>query len=156
MADRDEFVTINSVELALDGAWRVIDPTPLLGQGGFRGDDRLVPGVGGATKRPRVQAPLDVLLRMHVFGEKDETGTAHTVKRLGLRDNMEYLRSQLLPPYASDSVPIVHTFSDAATRTGNCIVNELRVVSTFEFGAGRAAVVAMDLVVLEGELTDPT
>lgn len=153
MADRDEFITINSVELALDGAWRIIDPTVFLGQGPFRGTDRTVPGVAGTSKRPRVQGPMDVVAAMHVFGLKNQAGVAYADARLGLRGNLEYLRAQLLPPYASDSVTIVHTFSDAATRSGNCIVNELAVARTLNFGVGTVAVVTLDVTVLEGELS---
>jgi len=153
VADRDEYITINSVQLALDGAWRIIDPTPFLAEGRYRGRDRVVPGTAGAVKRARVLGPLGVVAAMHVFGVKDETGTTYADQRLGLRDNIAYLRGQLLPPYGSNSVTIVHTFSDAATRSGTCIVNELRVASTFEFGAGKAAVVTLDVTVLEGKLT---
>jgi len=156
VADRDEYVTINSVELALDGAWHLIDPTPFLAEGPFRGRDRLVPGSAGAAARPRVLGPLNLVAELRVFGVKNQSGTPYADERLGLRANMEYLRANLLPPYSpGNTVPIVHTFSDAATREGTCIVNEMRVVSSFEFAAGRASVVALDLTVIEGELTEP-
>lgn len=155
VADRDEYLTINGVDLALDGAWHLVDPTPFLAKGRMRGRDRAVPGVDGMSARPRVLGPLNVVASLRVFGVKDENGDTHSDRRIGLRDNIGYLTSNLLPPYgASDTATIVHTFSDGSTRSATCIVNELTVVSTFEFAAGRAAVLAMDVTVLEGELSD--
>lgn len=153
MADRDEFITINSLELALDGAWVVIDPTVFLGEASYRGQDRIVPGTAGRTARTRVRDSWDVVAQMYVFGKKDKDGLAHADERLGVRDNVETLRSTLLPPYAGDTTTIVHTFSDASTRTGSCIVNELIVAGTHDGLIGHVANVVLDVTVLEGELT---
>lgn len=149
----DEYITINSVRLDLDGAWGMDDLTPFLGEGEYRGEDRLLPGVAGSNPRPRVLGPLDILAVMYVFGVKDETGTAHSDRRLGLRDNIEYLRGELLPPYAGNSTTIVHTFSDAATRSGTCIVNEFRIVGSRDVGFGRVADTVLDITITSGSLT---
>lgn len=148
-----EIVSVNGLDLTIDGAWKLVDPTPLLGEAAYRGDDRTAPGVAGRSARPRVRDGLEVQLDMYVFGEKDSAGSAHSDLRLGLRDNIRKLRTDLLPPHTGDSVTIVHTFDDATTASGECIVNELRIVGAHDGLKGNVAAAILDLVVLGGRLT---
>lgn len=150
MADRDEYVTINGVDLALDGAWVVVDPTPLLGQAPMRGQDRVIPGSAGRKARARVRDAWDVLLELFVFGEKDQNGAAHASKRAGLRDNLSYLRSNLL---TGGSETISVTFADATSVSGTCVVNELLVAGAHDGLKGNVARVVLDLTILEGRLS---
>ena len=153
MADPAEFITINSVKLAIRGAWLLVDPTPFLGQGSYRGSDRVIAGEAGRLARTRVLDAMDLVVPMYVFGVNNQGGTAHANARLGLRNNLEYLRANLLPPYTgSDSVAITHTFSDASTRTGLCIVNELQVAGALDTHVGKAAVVSLDVTIIGGKL----
>lgn len=150
MADRSEYVTLNSVELALDGAWVVEDPTPLLGQGPFRGDDRVLPGVAGKSKRARVLDAYDVLLPMFVFGKKNQAGTAYADERLGLKANIAYLRTNLLTG-ATNTLTL--TFSDASTVSGDCVANDLVVPGAYDGLRGLVARCVLDLTILDGKLT---
>jgi hypothetical protein len=150
MADRDEYVTINSVQLALDGAWVVEDTTPLLGQGPFRGQDRVIPGVDGRSFRARVLDAYDVLLPMFVFGRKNQAGTPYGDERLGLKANLAYLRTNLL---TGDSKTCTLTFSDASTVSGPVVVNDLMVPGSFDGLRGAVAKCVLDLTLLDGELS---
>lgn len=149
-----EIVAVNSLDLTIDGAWSLLDPTPLLGEAPHRGEDREAPGETGRVARPRTRGGLDVALEMYVFGLKASDGTSHADKRLGLRDNIRKLRTDLLPPYSgSTSAPITHTFDDAEVASGTCIVNEVKVVGAHDGLKGNVAAVVLDLIVLEGRLT---
>ena len=153
MADPTEFITINSIKLAVRGAWLLVDPTPFLGQGSYRGSNRVIAGEPGRLARTRVLDELELVVPMYVFGVNNQAGTPHANARLGLRNNIEYLRTNLLPPYTgSDSVTVTHTFSDASTRTGLCIVNELQVSGALDTHVGKAAVVSLDVTIIGGKL----
>lgn len=149
-----EIVAINSLDLTIDGAWKLIDPTPLLGEAVHRGDDRTAPGQTGRVARPRTRDGLDIVLEMYVFGINDHTGAAHSDKRFGLRDNIRKLRTELLPPYSgSDSASITHTFDDAEVASGTCVVNEIEVLGAHDVAKGNVAAAVLDVVVIEGRLT---
>ena len=80
------------------------------------------------------------------------TCTSHPDVRSGLRDNLEYLRTNLLTQNVGD-VTCVHTFPDAATRTGTVEVK--RLVPRTLSQAGNWTIVDMDVVLLDGKLTAP-
>jgi hypothetical protein len=150
-ASLSEYLTINSVILALDGAWELIDPTPLLGEGPGRGSNRIVPGVAGETYRPKVRGAWRDVLQMDVFGDKNHSGTPYADYRVGMRTNVEYLRTQLLAANVG-SVPITYTMP-TGTRTGTCEVVDMQFTSRSQ--TGNWTVCAMELVVLGGRLVAP-
>lgn len=145
-----EYLTINSVVLSLDGAWEVVDPTPLLAEGPAVGDNRDVPGVAGVAYRAKKRGPLRVVLELDIWGEKDETGTAHSDYRVGMRDNIAYLRAQLLSANVGE-VTCVYTFPDSSTRTGDCEVLDLQVSTKSPIGNWTTG--ALEVVLTDGELT---
>jgi hypothetical protein len=145
-----DYITIGSTNLYVAGAWKLTDPTVFLGQGPFRGTDRIVPGAAGAVARPRVLGTYDVVTELMVFGKNDGAGTPFANERLGIKANVATLRTNLL---TGTSATMTHTFSDASTRTGACIVNELRVVSGLEQHVAGLVVLAMDVTLLAGKLT---
>lgn len=148
-----ETATINAVPLTVAGAWRVEDLTELLGAGPLRGEDRAVPGVAGRAARPRVRDSWDVLLALDVYGVNDVAGTPHANRRIGVRDNVEYLIDELCPPYPADSTTVVVTYSDASTRSASCVVNSVEVnPATFRYLAEPVRAV-VDLTVLPGRLS---
>lgn len=146
-----EYVTINSVVLSLDGAWELRDPTPLLGEGPPRGSNLAVSGTAGRTHRDKEVDEFRVpTLQMDVWGDKDELGVAHADVRSGLRDNLEYLRTNLLTWNTGGAVTLTYTFPDAATRSGSVEVVGLRPRTLSQ--AGNWTIVDLDIVILGGAL----
>lgn len=152
MPSLDEYITINGVDLALDGAWELMDPTPLLAEGPARGANRVIPGQDGAVYRTKKRDVWRDVLPMDVFGDKDFAGVAHSNYRDGMRDNIEYLCANLLATNVG-AVTLTYTFPDAATRTGACEVREIRASSRSQIG--NWTICALDIVLLDGRLTEP-
>ena len=151
----DETVTINSINLRVDRAWRVVDFTPLYLEGTPRGDDFTVPGTAGETARARVTGAHRFLLPIYVFGfVRGETGAAATNPRLTLKQNIDYLRTNLLPPYSggAKTVTITHTFEDSSTRTGSCAVLGLDL-APHDGRRGWTLAGALDIKIMSGALT---
>ncbi len=149
MASLDEFVTINSVVLATAGAWELIDPTPLLGEGDARGSNRVVPGSHGVSFRTKKRGAWRDVLQLDVWGEKNYAGVAHANYRVGMRDNIEYLRTNLLSANVGQ-VTLLYTFPDASTRTGDCEV--LSLTPSTRGQIGNWTVCALEIVLHDGLL----
>ena len=148
MADQPEFLTINSVELAIDGAWRVVDPQPLLGERS-RGTDFVIPGAAGVLPRARTRDALRAQLGMYVFGDNNQAGTPYANGRAGLRDNVEYLRANLLA-HTVGEVTCTYTFPDASTVSGSCLVVAIDV-GEYQL-AQNVARAAIDIILTDGRL----
>lgn len=149
MPTLDEYVTINSVVLALDGAWELVDPTPLSGEGPARGNNRSVPGADGERFRPKKRGPWRDVLTLDVWGEKNATGAPYANYRIGMRTNLEHLRNQLLVANVGQ-VTLTYTFPDASTRTGLCEVRSITPSSRSQ--SGNWTVCALELVIPAGKL----
>jgi hypothetical protein len=150
MPTLDEYITINTVVLALDGAWELIDPTPLLGEGPARGSNRVVPGTAGTVFRPKVRGEFRDVLQLDVWGEKNAAGSPYANYRVGMKTNIEYLRTNLLVANVG-AVTMTYTFPDASTRTGTCEV--LSITPSSRSQTGNWTVCALEVVIPAGKLT---
>lgn len=147
----DETVTLAGVLMTRDGFIRPVDLSPLLGVGQMRGANLLVESEDGRVAKGRRQDEWSLLLQFYLFGKVAHDGTAHADGvRVGLRDNLEYLRGQHL---TGAEIAIVHTFPDASTRTGTCTVESIDTTPHDGPQLGRVLRLTYDLTVAAGSLT---
>lgn len=153
----DETVSLAGIDLTAEWAWRVVDFTPLYGRGTARGDDVLIPGAAGRTARPRLLESWTFALPMLIFGRNDgQTGNPASVsRRLTLGDNIDYLRDNLLAPYAGGSATatLTHTRRDGYARTAAAIGIDLALVP-HDGAKGEVVRASLVLTVPAGQLTD--
>lgn len=97
----DELVTIGGVPLAIDGAWRCLNPSELWQGGDVRGSDRPIPGAAGVLPKPRRHTVTARLLKLVVYGETDHNGDPHADPRAGVWANLAYLRANVADPVAT-------------------------------------------------------
>lgn len=121
-----EYVEVSSVPLATP-AWRVVNVSELWQGPEVRGDDRLVPLVDGVVPYPRRPDVTVRTLRVHIFGDYDHEGNAHTDGRAGLWANIAYLRDNVADPVTSGdgTRPIVVHLPDGDTLEGDAHVGPL-------------------------------
>lgn len=126
MGWRGHTVTINSVDMHIDGAWFLVDPTPLRQYGSDRGGDLTIPGSDGVTFRAKQRGLLRVLLELWVFGEVDHTTTSYATVEAGLRENLTYLQTNLLAS-AVGEVTVSWTWPDATVKSGAGYVRSIEL-----------------------------
>lgn len=142
-------MTLAGVKMERTGFVELVDPSPLYGRGAMRGSNLLVESEDGRAAKGRRQDEWSLLLRFYLLGEVDQTGTAHTDERVGLRDNLEYLQGQHL---TGDEIAIVHTFPDSSTRTGTCTVESIDT-QAHKSQHSNVLLLTYDLTVAAGFLT---
>lgn len=116
------YLEIGSVPLSIEGAWRILDYTPLLQGRPKRGDDRIVPGAAGRTGYDREYDEVTHRLRMDIFGWNDETGAAHPNKITGLEANVDYLNDNVVDGL---TVKTATLHLPGGNRTGSVYVEDL-------------------------------
>lgn len=90
--------------LSIDGvllncpAWDIVDLSDLWLGGDIRGDDRLLPGVGGVIAYPRRFTVTRHSLPMAIDGSVDQLGQENADPWVGLQDHIEYLRANVVDP----------------------------------------------------------
>lgn len=126
-----EYVEVSSVPLATP-AWRVVNVSELWQGPEVRGDDRLVPLVDGVVPYPRRPDVTVRTLRVHIFGDYDHEGNAHTDGRAGLWANIAYLRDNVADPVTSGdgTRPIVVHLPDGDVTTGCLTANGIGAASS--------------------------
>lgn len=94
-----------------------------------RGEDRLLPGATGVIAYPRRITAKRFDLRLLVVGDVDNAGTPVADSRIGLQNNIEYIRSNVLAPVVSSTGTRAATLTlpSGATRTAS--VHVLGVVT---------------------------
>jgi hypothetical protein len=150
-----ETVTINSVNLNHDGAWKVRDYTPLYERGPARGANIVVPGASGETARPLLRGALNITLPLYIFAtEIGETSTPTAASRDTLAANIDYLTAQLLAPYSGGAatVTLTHTRTDASTTSG-AVQGVALTLNPHDGLRGLVVRAVLSLVVPAGELT---
>lgn len=103
--------------------WAVVDYTPLYQAPPKIGDDRVIPGTSGRLGVAREFDEMQVSLAMNIYGARDHENTAASSRPVGLRNNMDYLRSNVVNTIDARAV----TFHKQAggTLTGSVYVEEL-------------------------------
>lgn len=102
-----------------------------------RGEDRLLPGVTGFLAYPRRITVKRFDLRLLVVGDVDQTGAPTADSLIGLQNNLEYIRANVLAPVVSSTGTRagVLTLPSAATRSAS--VHVLGVVTqSYGFASG--------------------
>lgn len=94
---RTEYLEINGVPLATP-AWEIVDLSPLWEGAEVRGADRLLPGVIGVRPYRRRATVTVKALRMVIYGDKNLDGVVQADVRLGLWNNIAYLRTNVVDP----------------------------------------------------------
>lgn len=100
-------MTIDSIDMnPTNGAWGIVGDER--GQGGYvplwagfdiRGDDRILPSVTGVIAYQRRRTVTRHDLRLIVVGDIiGQTSTPETDTRVGLEENIEYLRENVIDP----------------------------------------------------------
>lgn len=126
--DAEGTLSIDGIDMANQyGAWGIIGDER--GQGGLlrltvefdvRGEDRILPSVTGVIAYQRRMTVTKFDLRLLVIGEVDGvTGTPVSDSRIGLQDNLDYLRANIWDPVdtATGTRSAVYTALDTSTRT---------------------------------------
>lgn len=152
MAVHSNYVTINGLTLDIAGFCVVRDLSPLLTAGDLRGGDFTAQGVDGDTYRAKSLGAHRLLLPLLIFGDNDKTGSAHTYTWVGLRDNVEEIRSTCVDGTKSALKTLTLTFQDASTRSGSVYCPRLDVSLHNGY---RASVLSgvLEVVIPAGELT---
>ena len=84
-----------------------------------RGQDRLLPGAVGVIAYPRRMTARRMDFRLLVAGDVNQAGTPVADSKIGLQNNLEYIRANVLEPVASSTGTrtAVLTLPSGATRT---------------------------------------
>lgn len=148
----DNYVTINSLRLDIDGFARARDLTPLM-EVAYRGSDFVAQGVAGSTYRPKVRDSLRLLLPLYVYGKNDKDGVAHANPYAGIRANVEQIITSCVTGSASATVTLSATYEDAVTRTASVYCPRLDVGLVTQNDKGRVASAVLEVVIPAGQLT---
>lgn len=100
------------------------------GEGGYvklwadfdvRGEDRILPSATGVIAYQRRMTVTRVDFRLLVVGDVDEAGAPVADSVVGLQDNIEYIRSNVIAPVATSTGTraAVLTMPSGATRSAN-------------------------------------
>lgn len=136
--------------LSIDGvnmnrpAWAVLGDekgtgglVPLWADFDVRGEDRLLPSVAGVIAYPRRLTVTRYDLRLLVVGDVDSAGSPTADSVIGLQNNIEYIRANVLAPVVSSTGTRagVLTLPSAATRSAT--IHVLGVVTqSYGFASG--------------------
>lgn len=93
-----EHLVINSVDLLIEGAWRIKDHTPLKEPADQRGSDRPLPGEEGVLPQRRRRHVTVKRVDIWIFGEKNYGGSAYPDELDGLQQNIDYLIANVVDP----------------------------------------------------------
>jgi hypothetical protein len=100
------------------------------GEGGYvklwadfdvRGEDRILPSVTGVIAYPRRMTVTRVDFRLIVVGDVDQAGVPVADSNVGLQNNIEYIRANILAPVVSSTGTraAVLTMPSGATRSAD-------------------------------------
>ena len=149
----DEYVEINNVPLHTP-AWIITDLSPLWDIPGVRGEDRIIPYAEGRDAHRRIYDALIVSLPMAIFGDFNWEGVAQADARLGLWNNIEHLKANVLDPdivAADPGTKLIELHAPGGTvRTGQCHVIGQLAPAPIGPGAIRAV---LDVTIPLGVLT---
>lgn len=129
--------------------WAVVDYSPLYHAPPKVGEDRVIPGSAGRLAVAREFDELQVSLAMNIYGARDHENTAASTRPVGLRNNMDYLRTNVVNTLTARAV----TFHKQAggTLTGSVYVEDLRYGQADASGALCPAI--LRLTIPTGSLT---
>lgn len=148
---QEEYLDIDGVALAIDGAWEWLDLSPLWEGADKRGSDRLVPGATGVVPYPRRATVSRRAINGYIYGFKDYNGVAFSDVRVGLEANIAFLQENIEEPPNplgdGTRLATLHLPS-GATKTGDVHVEKLRIAA---FGPAAAKAV-LELSIPSGAL----
>lgn len=132
--DTTGLLTINSIVMH-NGAWDVLDCTPLWTPGAVRGKDILVPNQAGRVPVPRRVDETKFSMPMAFSGEVDSTGTPYAEWWRGLYANVAALTTALGIPATGSVVAqlLVPDPTGTFDATHSLLVNDA-VVETIKLG----------------------
>lgn len=145
-----EYVVLNGVPMHTP-AWEILNLAELWQGPPSRGSDDVIPGAGGVRPNPRRANTRLVSLEICVTGTRDWEGQPYGDARVGLEENLNYLRAYVTDPtnVGTGLITCVLHMPSGATRQGDVHVE------TFEFqGDGPTAVQGhIDLSIPAGSLS---
>lgn len=105
-------------------AWDVVDYSSLYDGPPVVGDDRPIPGSPGRLAVAREVDELVVALPLVVYGDRSYDDLPYADARIGVRANLDYLRTNVvLPPGTSTGTrPVTFHRLDGTTRAGPAVV----------------------------------
>lgn len=149
----DFYLTVNTLRLDRAGFCKGRDITDLLGQGPLRGEDFVAQGVAGRTFRTKTQDELVAQCSFVVFGLNNKDGTPYADRFVGLRENIEQIRTSCIDGSASSLVTATLTFPDASTTSASVYCRRLATNLYGDLRNGAAMGLIMEIVVPAGEFT---
>lgn len=137
-----EYLDVDGLPLAIEGAWEWLDLSPLWQGADKRGRDRLVPGAVGVRAYPRRPTVSERTIEGYVYGFRDVNGVAFSDVRVGLEANVTYLQEHIeAAPLTADGTRVANLhMPSGAIRTADVHVLALRL-GAFGPSAARAALV---------------
>lgn len=145
-----EYLAIDGIPLAIDGAWEWLDLAPLWEGADKRGGDRLIPGAAGVVSYPRRATVSRRSINGYVYGFKDYNGAAFANVRVGLEANIAFLQEEVEadPGTATGTRTATLHLPSGATKTAEVHVEKLRLAP---FGPAAARAV-LELSIPSGAL----
>jgi hypothetical protein len=151
---RDEYLSFDStgghpVVPLNTPAWECRDYRPLYDGTDTVGDNRPIPGSAGRLYVPDEFDEWNVSLNLVVYGDQDQDGGTHSDPRVGVRENLLYLRTHLLRPRLLR--PVTFHRLDGGTETGDVKVSPRAQVTSFGPSGAR---MVLKFVVVAGAFTE--
>ena len=115
----EEYITIGGLVMATP-AVRCVDWSELWGEPDVYGDDVRLLGGTGVEPRGRKAGPLLALLRVDVHGEKDEDGNVNADPKVGVRTNLNLVKTITKPTVTTRTLRL--TYRDATFDEVDCQV----------------------------------
>lgn len=113
------YVTWNGLKLDREGFCQALNIDDLLFlDGELRGEDFTADGVEGDEFIPKVQGSAIAVCSFLVQGFRNYTGSPHTYRWAGLRDNVEHIRTTVKAATEAAPQSLVVTYDDGGTRSG--------------------------------------
>lgn len=123
-----EYLSIDNIPLAVEGAWEWPDLSPLWEGADKRGRDRLVPGAAGVVPYPRRATVSRRAIEGYIYGFRDLNGVAFADVRVGLEANVSYLQEELeADPGTADGTRTAVLHLPSGTKSGPVHVEKLRL-----------------------------
>jgi hypothetical protein len=138
------YLTLNGINLDLDGAWRINRSlVRLLGGAKKRNSNIPMPYVHGRVAYTPWRDQVVYDLELNVFGKKDSVGAAHASVEAGKLENLAYLYDMIGEDEGITMPAVLHL------ATGNRSA-DAQVANWLPVDLGAMAVITFDLIVPAG------
>lgn len=123
-----EYLSIDGIPLAVEGAWEWLDLSPLWQMADRRGRDRVIPGGTNVVAYQRRPTVSERAIEGYIYGFKDVNGNAFADVRVGLEANVSFLQEEIEENPGGDGTRVASLhMPSGAVRTADIHVVGLRL-----------------------------